>query len=114
MPAVSVLEPGSSAQLTELCCTDVPMRDYRDEEIRNYIATGDPFDHLLGDRARIQFCCLGSGERAVALELREIRPVRNRDAAMFARQAATVERIHQDAGEMRGQRLHRAVNSGLR
>ena len=46
--AVSVLEPGSGKQLTELCCTDVPMRDYSDEEIRHYIASGDPFDKAGG------------------------------------------------------------------
>ena len=46
--AVSVLEPGSGAQLTELCCSDVPMRDYSDEEIYAYVATGDPFDKAGG------------------------------------------------------------------
>lgn len=46
--AISVLESGSEAQLTELCCTDVPMRDYSDEEIRLYIASGDPFDKAGG------------------------------------------------------------------
>ena len=30
--------------LTELCVTDVPMRDYTDEEVEAYIQTGDPFD----------------------------------------------------------------------
>ena len=30
--------------LTELSITDVPMRDYSDDEIRAYIATGDPMD----------------------------------------------------------------------
>ena len=29
---------------TDLCVTDVPMRDYGDEEIDRYVATGDPFD----------------------------------------------------------------------
>jgi septum formation protein len=28
----------------ELCGTDVPMRQYSDEDIRKYIASGDPFD----------------------------------------------------------------------
>lgn len=46
--AVSVLEPGSGKQLTEVCCTDVPMRAYSDEEIRLYIASGDPFDKAGG------------------------------------------------------------------
>jgi len=30
--------------LKELCVTDVPMREYSDEEIRSYVATGDPLD----------------------------------------------------------------------
>lgn len=30
--------------LTELCVTDVPMRDYSDDEIAAYIQTGDPLD----------------------------------------------------------------------
>lgn len=30
--------------LTELCMTDVPMRDYSDDEIAAYIQTGDPLD----------------------------------------------------------------------
>jgi len=30
--------------LKDLCVTDVPMRDYSDEEIRAYVETGDPLD----------------------------------------------------------------------
>ncbi len=30
--------------ISELCITDVPMRDYTDDEIETYIQTGDPFD----------------------------------------------------------------------
>jgi septum formation protein len=30
--------------LTELCVTDVPMRDYSDDEIAAYVKTGDPLD----------------------------------------------------------------------
>ncbi len=30
--------------LLDCCSTDVPMRDYSDEEIREYIASGDPLD----------------------------------------------------------------------
>jgi predicted house-cleaning NTP pyrophosphatase (Maf/HAM1 superfamily) len=29
---------------TDLCSTDVPMREYSSEEIKAYIATGDPMD----------------------------------------------------------------------
>jgi predicted house-cleaning NTP pyrophosphatase (Maf/HAM1 superfamily) len=34
--------------ITELTTTIVTMRDYRDEEIEAYIATGDPFDKAGG------------------------------------------------------------------
>ena len=30
--------------MTDLCITDVPMRDYSDEEMQAYIASGDPLD----------------------------------------------------------------------
>jgi predicted house-cleaning NTP pyrophosphatase (Maf/HAM1 superfamily) len=30
--------------LKDLCVTDVPMREYSDEEIQEYVATGDPLD----------------------------------------------------------------------
>ncbi|MEW5940909.1 MAG: Maf family protein [Chloroflexota bacterium] len=30
--------------LSDVCATDVPMRDYSDEEIEAYVATGDPLD----------------------------------------------------------------------
>jgi MAF protein len=30
--------------LKDLCITDVPMRDYSDEEIQSYVQTGDPLD----------------------------------------------------------------------
>ena len=30
--------------LTELCVTDVPMRNYSDDEIQAYVKTGDPLD----------------------------------------------------------------------
>ena len=38
--AVSV----NDALVTDLCCTDVPMRNYSDEELKAYIKTGDPLD----------------------------------------------------------------------
>lgn len=41
---VAVLRAGDGHLLTDLCITDVPMRNYTDEEIRAYIASGDPFD----------------------------------------------------------------------
>jgi septum formation protein len=30
--------------LTDLCVTEVPMRDYSDQEIEAYVQTGDPLD----------------------------------------------------------------------
>jgi septum formation protein len=35
---------GNGNLITELCGTDVPMRPYSDEEIKRYIASGDPLD----------------------------------------------------------------------
>ncbi len=42
--AIAVLRVQDQILLTDLAATDVPMRDYTDEEIQAYIATGDPFD----------------------------------------------------------------------
>ena len=41
---LALLRPRDGFLLKDLCVTDVPMRAYTDEEIRAYIATGDPFD----------------------------------------------------------------------
>lgn len=41
---IALLRAGDGHLLTDLCITDVPMRNYSDEEIRAYIASGDPFD----------------------------------------------------------------------
>lgn len=41
---VALLRVSDNFILTDLCVIDVPMRNYSDEEIRAYIATGDPFD----------------------------------------------------------------------
>jgi len=41
---IALLRVSDNFLLTDLCVTDVPMRNYSDEEIRAYIATGDPFD----------------------------------------------------------------------
>jgi MAF protein len=41
---LALLRVSDGLLLKELSVTDVPMRDYSDEEIRAYIATGDPFD----------------------------------------------------------------------
>jgi len=41
---VALLRKADDSLLTELCVTDVPMRNYSDEEIHAYVATGDPLD----------------------------------------------------------------------
>ena len=41
---IALLRLSDGLLLTDLCITDVPMRRYADEEIRAYIATGDPLD----------------------------------------------------------------------
>jgi nucleoside triphosphate pyrophosphatase len=41
---IALLRPSDGLLLKDLCVTDVPMRDYSDEEIRAYVATGDPLD----------------------------------------------------------------------
>jgi len=41
---VALLRLSDGLLLKELCVTDVPMRDYSDEEIQAYIQTGDPLD----------------------------------------------------------------------
>jgi septum formation protein len=41
---VAVLRRSDGLLLKDLCVTDVPMRDYSDEEIDAYVQTGDPLD----------------------------------------------------------------------
>ncbi|HEU0292552.1 MAG TPA: Maf family protein [Anaerolineales bacterium] len=41
---IALLRVSDGLLLKELSVTDVPMRDYSDEEIHAYIATGDPLD----------------------------------------------------------------------
>ena len=41
---IALLRESDGLLLKALCVTDVPMRDYSDEEIRAYVATGDPLD----------------------------------------------------------------------
>jgi septum formation protein len=41
---VALLRQSDGLLLKELCVTDVPMRNYSDEEINVYIETGDPLD----------------------------------------------------------------------
>lgn len=41
---VALLRASDGLLLKDLCVTDVPMREYSDEEIWDYVATGDPLD----------------------------------------------------------------------
>jgi MAF protein len=41
---IALLDSESGQSYSEVCCTNVPMRMYSDEEIETYIATGDPMD----------------------------------------------------------------------
>jgi septum formation protein len=41
---IAVMAKSDGRLFTDLCITDVPMRDYSDEEISAYVATGDPLD----------------------------------------------------------------------
>lgn len=41
---IALLRMSDGFLLTDLCVTDAPMRDYSDEEIRAYVASGDPHD----------------------------------------------------------------------
>jgi MAF protein len=41
---VAVYRVDDGSMLTELCVTDVPMRNYSDDEIQAYVKTGDPLD----------------------------------------------------------------------
>ncbi len=42
--AITLIDLQADRPLTDLACSDVPMRNYTDEEIAAYIASGDPFD----------------------------------------------------------------------
>ena len=41
---IALLRKSDGLLLKDLCITDVPMRDYSDEEIQEYVTTGDPVD----------------------------------------------------------------------
>jgi MAF protein len=41
---IALLRLSDGLLLRDLCITDVPMRDYSDEEIHAYVQTGDPLD----------------------------------------------------------------------
>ncbi len=41
---IAILRPADGKLASDLCVTDVPMRDYSDAEIEAYVQTGDPLD----------------------------------------------------------------------
>jgi MAF protein len=41
---IALFRPSHGLLLKDLCVTDVPMRDYSDQEIDKYVQTGDPLD----------------------------------------------------------------------
>lgn len=41
---IALLRASDDLLLKDLCMTDVPMREYSDEELQAYVATGDPLD----------------------------------------------------------------------
>ena len=41
---IALLRARDGLLFTDLCVTDVPMREYTDEEIDSYVASGDPLD----------------------------------------------------------------------
>ena len=41
---IALLRARDGFLLKDICVTDVPMRDYSDEELQVYVATGDPLD----------------------------------------------------------------------
>ncbi|GAB4520718.1 MAG: Maf family nucleotide pyrophosphatase [Anaerolineales bacterium] len=45
---IAVFRPDDGFLADDLCVTDVPMRDYSDEELRAYVASGDPLDKAGG------------------------------------------------------------------
>jgi len=42
--AITILIPAENFKANLLCCTDVPMRNYSDRELEDYIRSGDPMD----------------------------------------------------------------------
>jgi len=46
--AIAVYDPESNKVFSELCISDVPMREYSDVEMDTYIQTGDPMDKAGG------------------------------------------------------------------
>jgi len=41
---IAIIDTVSGQSFDDVCCTEVPMRDYANAEIEAYIATGDPMD----------------------------------------------------------------------
>ena len=41
---IAILDTQTDQYFEDVCCTDVPMRNYSEQEFQAYIATGDPMD----------------------------------------------------------------------
>ena len=41
---IAALPNGGDEPITDVCITHVPMRNYSDEEVQNYVASGEPLD----------------------------------------------------------------------
>jgi septum formation protein len=48
LTGLAMLRMNDRTLVTDLCVTDVPMRGYRDDEIDEYVGSGDPFDKAGG------------------------------------------------------------------
>lgn len=44
LTAITITDPANGRTVTDLCETSVPMRNYSDSELNEYIITGDPLD----------------------------------------------------------------------
>ena len=95
---IAILDTQSGQFYEDVCCTDVSMRNYTDDEIQTYIASGDPMDkagayaiqhpgfhpveNLTGCYASVMglpLCHLAVGLRAFGLEISLELPQRCQD-----------------------------------
>jgi MAF protein len=42
--AIAIVAPALESPRIDICCTEVPMRDYSEEELLAYVSSGDPLD----------------------------------------------------------------------
>ena len=58
--ALAVMDTDDGSLSTDLCLTEVPMRQYSDSEIKNYIDSGDPLVYVNAFVIATASCCGGS------------------------------------------------------